>query len=219
MPVVRSGNGASSISETRHLTPTSRTGFTEATVRSYSSGRESTMANYCESFEDSRDPKQKRVMVVVDKSRESRLALFWALSHVVHDSDIITLLHVLPAQKDSSPYTQGKPPKPTTCKLTNSFKVLVSTHRPEVQIQVLVVEGPKGQTIVGEARKLDTSILVLGQRKPSLIRRLFCQTSDGFVDYCIHNTECLTLAVRRKSRWIGGYLINSRWQRNFWLLA
>jgi hypothetical protein len=31
--------------------------------------------------------------------------------------------------------------------------------------------------------------------------------------------ECLTLAVRRQSKGVGGYLISTRWQKNFWLLA
>ncbi|VAI03855.1 unnamed protein product [Triticum turgidum subsp. durum] len=34
-----------------------------------------------------------------------------------------------------------------------------------------------------------------------------------------HQAECLTLAVRKQSKGVGGYLVSTRWQKNFWLLA
>ncbi|URE15312.1 Universal stress protein [Musa troglodytarum] len=36
---------------------------------------------------------------------------------------------------------------------------------------------------------------------------------------CINKAECLTLAVRKQSKGVGGYLISTRWQKDFWLLA
>lgn len=44
-------------------------------------------------------------------------------------------------------------------------------------------------------------------------------SSEEFVEQCIDQAECLTLAVRKQSKAVGGYLVSTRWQKNFWLLA
>lgn len=44
-------------------------------------------------------------------------------------------------------------------------------------------------------------------------------SGEEFVEECINRADCLTLAVRRQSKGVGGYLISTRWQKNFWLLA
>lgn len=48
---------------------------------------------------------------------------------------------------------------------------------------------------------------------------LFQSSSEQFVEQCIEHADCLTLAVRKQSKSVGGYLISTRWQKNFWLLA
>jgi len=35
----------------------------------------------------------------------------------------------------------------------------------------------------------------------------------------VSNAECLTIGVRKRSQGNNGYLISTRWQKNFWLLA
>ena len=50
-------------------------------------------------------------------------------------------------------------------------------------------------------------------------RSLLRNSSAEFVEQCINQAECLTLAVRKQSKGVGGYLISTRWQKNFWLLA
>eukprot|EP00250_Pteridium_aquilinum_P004758 c14957_g1_i1 orf=232-1038(+) len=191
---------------------------------------------------------KKKVMVVIDGSRESRLAMLWALSHIVHHADTLTLIHVLPSphkyaglhilaqpsaaanlgpqarrgRSDLNLKVASQKVESRPSQLGLSLKMLCTSRRPEVEVEVMTVEGnDKGPTIVSQAKKLEASVLVLGQRKPSLLQRLFNQRSpnDGVVEYCIQNAECLTLAVRKKSKQMGGYLINSRWQKNFWLLA
>ncbi|KAJ7296897.1 hypothetical protein O6H91_10G054200 [Diphasiastrum complanatum] len=174
----------------------------------------------------------KRVIVVVDESTEARMALLWALSHIVDKLDLVILLHVMqPAnQKGCSdsevkiwdwnmPEVASQRGFSKRRRWISSLETLCAARLPEAQLQVLLVEGQKGSTIVGQARRLKASIVVLGQRRPSLIWRLLGRSYDKLVEYCIHNSECLTLAVRKKSRGLGGYLINSKWQRNFWLLA
>ncbi|XP_023526546.1 uncharacterized protein LOC111790014 [Cucurbita pepo subsp. pepo] len=41
----------------------------------------------------------------------------------------------------------------------------------------------------------------------------------GAVEYCIQNASCMAIAVRRKSKKLGGYLITTKRQKDFWLLA
>lgn len=222
------GHHARSESETRPIT--------ETRLSSFSTGELGTTAGNDWAMLDpeggAASGAKKKVMVVVDHSRESRLAMLWALSHIVHQADTVSLIHVLPAHKSSRNATTNTPadapdlknsrgkldPRPS--ELGMSLKMLCTSRRPEVEIEVMTVEGAdKGPTIVNQAKKLEASVLVLGQRKPSLLQRLFQRSNDAIVDYCIENAECLTLAVRKKSKQMGGYLINSRWQKNFWLLA
>lgn len=94
----------------------------------------------------------------------------------------------------------------------------------------------KGPIIVEESTKRDVSLLVLGQKKKSMTWRLIMMWAHGgrvvgggggdgsggrggVVDYCIQNASCMAIAVRRKSKKLGGYLITTKRQKDFWLLA
>lgn len=83
----------------------------------------------------------------------------------------------------------------------------------------------KGPRIVEEARKQGVSLLVLGQKKRSTTWRLLMiwagnrAAAGGMVEYCIQNASCMAIAVRRKSKKLGGYLITTKRQKDFWLLA
>jgi nucleotide-binding universal stress UspA family protein len=95
-----------------------------------------------------------------------------------------------------------------------------------VKVDVALVEGQeKGPIIAEEAKSQRVSLLVIGQRKQSsslwcLLKRCAGNKDGGGVaDYCIQNASCMTIAVRRKSRKLGGYLITTKRHKNFWLLA
>ena len=95
----------------------------------------------------------------------------------------------------------------------------------QVQIEIAVVEGKeKGPLIVEEAKKHGAELLVLGQKKRSMTRRLIMMwtsnsVTGGVVEYCIQNADCMAVAVRRKSKKHGGYLITTKRHKDFWLLA
>ncbi|KAL6504544.1 hypothetical protein OROGR_026467 [Orobanche gracilis] len=78
-------------------------------------------------------------------------------------------------------------------------------------------------TVISQVKKLEVSVLVLGQKKkPSPLVSWLCfkSSTDEFVEECINSSmECLTIGVRKQSKGIGGYLISTRWHKNFWLLA
>ncbi|XP_023536530.1 uncharacterized protein LOC111797679 isoform X1 [Cucurbita pepo subsp. pepo] len=90
----------------------------------------------------------------------------------------------------------------------------------EVEVEALVIQGPKLETILSQVKKLEASVLVVPQKKPSLFG-CFCGTSSSeqLVEQCISHADCFTIGVRKQSNGMGGYLINTRWQKNFWLLA
>lgn len=84
----------------------------------------------------------------------------------------------------------------------------------------------KGPTIVEEAKKRGVALLILGQRKRSMTWRLVMMwavnrvgVGGGVVEYCIQNADCMAIAVRRKGKRGGGYLITTKRHKDFWLLA
>lgn len=158
---------------------------------------------------------KKRVMVVVDHSSHSKHAMMWALTHVANKGDLLTVLHIIPLTAKDSDSCSSSP------YLANSLGALCKACKPEVEVEALVVQGPKLSTVMSQVKKLEVSVLVLSQKKPSPFLSCICGTSgsDEFVEQCINGAECLTLGVRKQSKGMGGYLVSSRWQKNFWLLA
>lgn len=76
-----------------------------------------------------------------------------------------------------------------------------------------------------EAKKHGVALLILGQKKRSTTWRLLMmwasgnKVTSGVVEYCIQNAHCMAIAVRRKSKKIGGYMITTKRHKDFWLLA
>lgn len=162
---------------------------------------------------------RKRVMVVVDQSSCSKHAMMFALTHVANKGDMLTLLLVVPP-----PNHDGSDSVSSSHYLANSLGSLCKACKPEVEVEALVIQGPKLSTVLSQVKKLEVSVLVLGKKKspPFLtpIRNCLCGTSPNeFVNQCINDADCLTIGVRKQSRNVGGYLISTRWQKNFWLLA
>ncbi|CAK9181464.1 unnamed protein product [Ilex paraguariensis] len=164
-----------------------------------------------------------RVMVVVDSSPESKGALHWALSHTVQSQDTIILLHV------TKPCKQGgnseKKLDQKAYELLCTMKQLCQVRRPGVQVDIVLRQGKeKGPIIVKDAKQQRISLLLLGQTSRSLmwcLRKMWTGKRRGssIVDYCIQNANCMTIAVRKKSRKNGGYLITTKSHKDFWLLA
>ncbi|KHN25221.1 hypothetical protein glysoja_030468 [Glycine soja] len=159
---------------------------------------------------------KKRVMVVVDHTSHSKHAMMWALTHVANKGDLLTLLHVVPTHRGSE----------SSCStyLVNHLGSLCKDCKPEVEVEALVIQGPKLATVMSQVKKLEVSLLVLGQKKPSPLLSCLCgsnsiSSSEEFAEHCINNAECLTVGVRKRSQGNNGYLISTRWQKNFWLLA
>ncbi|XXG63409.1 hypothetical protein AAC387_Pa05g1611 [Persea americana] len=166
----------------------------------------------------------RRIMIVIDSTAEAKTALQWALSHTVQNHDTMILLSVIKPSKHGED-SSLKEINPRGYELLYAMKNICHNKKPEVQVEVSLVEGKeKGPTIVEEARKQGISLLVLGQRKRSTTWRLLMtwagnRIGGGVAEYCIQNADCMALAVRRKSKKLGGYLITTKRHKDFWLLA
>lgn len=176
----------------------------------------------------------RQIMIVVDSSLEAKNALQWALTHTVQSHDLLVLLYVTkPSSKQDE--DSKKEINPRIFEFLASMKNICKLKRPEVQVEVAVAEGKeKGPIIIEESKKHDASLLVLGQKKRSMTWRLIMMWAHGgrvaaggggggggggVVEYCIQNASCMAIAVRRKSKKLGGYLITTKRQKDFWLLA
>ncbi|CAL9173752.1 unnamed protein product, partial [Musa hybrid cultivar] len=158
--------------------------------------------------------KKKRVMVLIDGTARAEQAMVWALTHVANKGDLVTLLHVLPPHCSGSAHLEEE-----TSRLIDSLGSICKAIRPQVRVEVLVIQGPKLATVLGQVKKLDVSVLVLNQSKPSPLCCMMTSSHEEFVEQCIDRAECQTMAVRKQSHGVGGYLVSTRWQKNFWLLA
>ncbi|KAL1218498.1 hypothetical protein V5N11_001666 [Cardamine amara subsp. amara] len=181
--------------------------------------------------------KGRRIMVVVDSCSEAKTALLWTLSHCAQPHDSILLLHFLKAKPSQAGALATKEEeqkscdKPTTSKAyqkVSALKNICELKRPEVKTEVVVVKGEeKGSTIVKEAREREASLLILGQKKQHATwRLLMVWASQGrpmikkdVVEYCINNSPCMAIAVRKRGKKLGGYTLTTKRHKDFWLLA
>ncbi|KAM7464435.1 hypothetical protein LguiA_032556 [Lonicera macranthoides] len=175
----------------------------------------------------------RKIMIVVDTSIEAKNAVHWALTHTVQNQDKLILLYVTkPSSKKVTGEESSKEMAHKVPQFLSSMMNSCKLKRPEVEIEVAIAQGKeKGPTIVGEAKKQEVALLILGQKKKRSMttwRLLMMWTAPpgnqlaargGVVEYCINNASCMAIAVRRKSRKVGGYLITTKRHKDFWLLA
>ncbi|XP_074566086.1 uncharacterized protein LOC141822652 [Curcuma longa] len=178
----------------------------------------------------------RRVVVAVESEAEAKVAVQWALSHSLHDDDTLVLVAVVKPPSRSSTQSNHHKERNSRYQLLYALQSICHSRRPEIQVEVLLVEGREpGPAIVEAARRQMASLLVLGQRqrRRSMAWRFMAvlwsngggggsrvrySSSGDVVDYCIQNASCMTLAVRKKGK-RGGYLITTKHHKNFWLLA
>ncbi|XP_020246963.1 uncharacterized protein LOC109824728 isoform X2 [Asparagus officinalis] len=161
---------------------------------------------------------KKRVMVLIDESSRAKQAMMWALTHVANRGDLLTLLYVIKKPRNSVD-GQNKEEEDEAINFVNSLVSLCKACKSEVEVESLVIKGPKLHTVLNQVKKLEVSVLVVSQIKPSPFSCFFRNRRENLVEQCIERAECLTMAVRKQSKGVGGYLVSTRWQKNFWLLA
>ncbi|CAN6477872.1 unnamed protein product [Victoria cruziana] len=176
----------------------------------------------------------RRVVIVVDPGKagaETKSAVQWALTHAVNANDTVLLLCVCKptAAGNAGPKRSMARVHAKENDMLQSMRNLCRARHPQVEVQTSLVEGKeKGPTIVGEAKKQEASLLILGQRKRSLTwslllswagERMSSKGSVGVVEYCIQHAHCMALGVRKKGGNVGGYILTTKKHKDFWLLA
>ncbi|KAJ0967371.1 hypothetical protein J5N97_024288 [Dioscorea zingiberensis] len=182
---------------------------------------------------------KRLVIVVADPGRESAGALQWALSHAVLEQDEIILLHVEPVNAKRAgtlsflrrpSQVAGSQMESGGCgeyEFLDAMKVECEKKQPKVRVQIERVEmGEKDKafTILTLANALGAGLLVIGQRRNSgtFIGRKLSETmsmkGNDIADYLIENSKCLCVGVQKKGQ-NGGYVLNTKTHKNFWLLA
>ncbi|KAF5200438.1 Aspartyl/glutamyl-tRNA(Asn/Gln) amidotransferase subunit B [Thalictrum thalictroides] len=94
-----------------------------------------------------------------------------------------------------------------------------------VRIERVDMEGKdKASAILNQCKALSVDVLVIGQRRSISNAILGCRLSGGSTkgmdnaEYLIENCKCTCVGVQKKGQ-NGGYVLNTRKHRNFWLLA
>ncbi|CAN0904928.1 hypothetical protein LINGRAHAP2_LOCUS23376 [Linum grandiflorum] len=211
------------------------------------------------------DTPMKKIMVVVDPSREAAGALQYALSHVVTEKDELILVHVetqnswkstfsfsflrrsgisIPALNNSvnnssnSNNNNNQSSAATVDGMAEgevdfleAMKQLCEVARPRVRVKVERVQmgaKDKASVILFKSTSMAVDHLIIGQKK-SLSSVLLGNTkykkpgglgpkSLDTAEYLIEYSKCNCVGVQKKGQ-TGGYLLNTKTQKNFWLLA
>ncbi|PIM99112.1 hypothetical protein CDL12_28397 [Handroanthus impetiginosus] len=110
----------------------------------------------------------------------------------------------------------------------DGMKRVCVTAKPKLKVVVEKAETTEGKDKASvilahcEASKID--LLIVGQRRNTLSNAILGPKRGlslrGFdtADYLVENSKCTCVAVQKKGQ-NGGYLLNSKTHKNFWLLA
>lgn len=191
-------------------------------------------------------PKRK-VMVVADPTRESAAALQYAISHAMMEKDELILIQVgNPNSWRSTFSTFLKRPTPPAAVAASStersrgggdwdhleaMKHACAFALPKVRVHIERVamegKGDKATTILHYCKLFSVDLLIVGQRRSLSTTILGSRRNGGpsrlakatdTAEYLIENSKCTCVGVQKKGQ-NAGYLLNSKTQRNFWLLA
>ncbi|KAL5715375.1 hypothetical protein ACHQM5_017203 [Ranunculus cassubicifolius] len=188
-------------------------------------------------------------MVIADPGRESVGALQWALSHSLVEQDELILLHVENAASWRNSFTTflRRPHAPSQVHAGGSFHATSLDHgagggdlefldqmkkacqlvQPKIKVHTERVDmggKDKASTIVAQCDALSVDVLVIGQRRSISNAILGYRRGGGSIkgldtaEYLIENSKCTCVGVQKKGQH-GGYVLNTKTHRNFWLLA
>ncbi|KAM1519579.1 hypothetical protein TB2_022052 [Malus domestica] len=190
-----------------------------------------------------RNASPRRIMVVADPTQESAGALQYALSKAVLENDELILFHI--ENPNSWRYTITTFLKrPRGCSTTASaegslgntefleeMKNACKLAKPKVRVRVekvALMEGKdKASIILDQSKVLGVNVLVIGQRRSLSTVILGYRRPGGSTrgakpvdtaEYLIDKSSCTCVGVQKKGQ-NGGYLLNTKTHKNFWLLA
>eukprot|EP00262_Sarcandra_glabra_P010743 TRINITY_DN2614_c0_g1_i2.p1 TRINITY_DN2614_c0_g1~~TRINITY_DN2614_c0_g1_i2.p1 ORF type:complete len:197 (+),score=30.19 TRINITY_DN2614_c0_g1_i2:93-683(+) len=140
------------------------------------------------SIEKKVDMETQKIIVVVEEVDAARTALQWALHNLFRYGDLITLLHVFPSSRSRN-HLKQRNRRLRGFQLALSFKDLCNGV-PEAKVEIVVMEGDQGATIVSLVRDIGASMLVVGLHDHSFLYKL--TMANGYMS----NLKCRVFAVK-----------------------
>uniref|UniRef100_A0A5B7B4V4 UspA domain-containing protein n=1 Tax=Davidia involucrata TaxID=16924 RepID=A0A5B7B4V4_DAVIN len=116
--------------------------------------------------------------------------MMWALTHVTNKGDLLTLLHIIPPHKGSERTPDSSSSSPY---LASSLGSLCKACKPEVEVEALVIQGPKLATVMSQVKKLEVSVLVLGQKQSSPLINCRVQLKFSIMQFPLLITNLMIL--------------------------
>ncbi|XP_051127598.1 uncharacterized protein LOC127249049 [Andrographis paniculata] len=186
---------------------------------------------------------QRRVMLVADPTRESAGALQYALSHALLENDTLILFHVgNPSAWKNRLGSFFKKPNGNgsggaaaglaeigsggigaDVDFLDAMKQACGAVMPKLNVVAEKMEMAEGQDkasiILAQSWVLNIDMIIIGQRR-KLSNAILLGSKKGFdtAEYLILNSKCGCVAVQKKGQ-NAGYILSSKTQKNFWLLA
>ncbi|XXG61791.1 hypothetical protein AAC387_Pa05g0313 [Persea americana] len=186
-----------------------------------------------------REKPLKKVMVVAEPGRESAGALDWAISHALVEHDELILLQMEQSSILKRSALSAFLRRPSLAAVTaamvameeavgggggggenqylEEMKKKCEKAKPKVRVQIAraEVEGKdRASAIISQTKLFSVDVLVVGQRRYFLGRPY---NGLDTAEYLIENSVCPCVGVQKKHS--GGYLLNTKTRKNFWLLA
>ncbi|CAB4292465.1 unnamed protein product [Prunus armeniaca] len=188
---------------------------------------------------------RRRVMVVADPTQESAGALQYALSKAILENDELILFNVEnPNSWRNTLTTFLRRPSRSSGSAAASIegslghadfleemKNACKLAKPKVRVRVekvALIEGKeKASIILDHSKALAVDVLIIGQRRSLSTIILGYRRPGGSTrgtkpidtaEYLIDKSSCTCVGVQKKGQ-NGGYLLNTKTHKNFWLLA
>ncbi|KAG2255537.1 hypothetical protein Bca52824_074831 [Brassica carinata] len=104
----------------------------------------------------------------------------------------------------------------------------ISQPKVRVHTECITMEGIKAAAILLHGYKLGVDVIIIGQRMTISASLLGSRRPGGSLrgpkgvdtsEYLIENSKCTCVGVQKKGGQNGGYVLNTKTHKNFWLLA
>ncbi|KAB2092692.1 hypothetical protein ERO13_A02G043500v2 [Gossypium hirsutum] len=190
--------------------------------------------------------RSRNVMVVVDPTPQSAAALQYALSHALVEQDklilfyienpsswknaLATFLRKSSNSSSSAPNSISEGAFGTDADFLDQMRRACEVAQPKINIKIEKTDmdgKDKASVILSKSKDLRIDLIIIGQKRSLSSAILGIKRQSGSlkgqkaidtVDYLIENSPCSCVAVQKKGQ-NGGYVLNSKTHKNFWLLA
>jgi nucleotide-binding universal stress UspA family protein len=146
----------------------------------------------------------RHILIPVNHNEQSEHAVMWAIDHILHSDDQVTLLHVYDINKM---FLYGRIPELSEHLMSIDEKarkngeilldrlLSICQNHPVRQIKATgkLLAGDPEEMIVEVCRKERVDAVVVGSRGQGALKRTFLSSVS---DYCLHHCPCPVIVVK-----------------------